>query len=106
MFKKGLRLPKNIRFTKENQTSCNFFSIKIAENKTESKRFGILVSKRIDKRAVIRNKIKRQIRNCIEENEKYLLAGKDLLIITRPGIKDIETRKICESLMEIFKKIK
>lgn len=106
MFKKGLRLPKNIRFTKENQISSNFFSIKIAENKLESNRFGILISKRIDKRAVIRNKIKRQIRRCIEENENHLLVGKDLLIITRPGIKNIETREICESLMEAFKKIK
>lgn len=106
MFKKGLRLPKNVRFTKENQISSIFFSIKIAGNKTESKRFGIIVSKKIDKRAVIRNKIKRQIRLCIEENEKYLLVGKDLLIITRPGIKDMETREICESLMKAFKKIK
>lgn len=106
MFKKGLRLPKNIRFTKENQISSIFFSIKIAENKLESNRFGILISKRIDKRAVIRNKIKRQIRRCVEENEKYLSAGKDILIITRPGIKDMETREICESLMKDFKKIK
>lgn len=106
MFKKGLRLPKNIRFTKENQILSNFFSVKIAENKSEFNRFGIVVSKKIDKRAVIRNKIKRQIRRCIEENKKHLLVGKDLLIITRPGIKDIEEREICESLMKVFKKIK
>ena len=106
MFKKGLRLPKSIRFTKENQISSNFFSIKIAGNKTESKRFGIVVSKRIDKRAVIRNKIKRQIRRCIEENEKNVSAGKDILIIVRPNIKDRQIKEICESIAEVFKKIK
>ncbi len=106
MFKKGLRLPKNIRFTKENQISSNFFLIKIAENKTDSKRFAIIVSKKIDKRAVVRNKIKRRVRNCIEENEKYLSIGKDMLIITRPNIKDARSEEICETLKEIFKKIK
>ncbi len=99
-------MPKSIRFTKENQTSSNFFLIKIAENKTESKRFGIVVSKRIDKRAVIRNKIKKQIRHCIEENEKDVPMGKDILVIVRPKIKDRQIKEICESLMKAFKKIK
>jgi len=106
MFKKGLRLPKSIRFTKENQISSNFFLIKIAENKTESKRFGIVVSRRIDKRAVIRNKIKRQIRRCIKENEKYVPTGKDMLVIVKPKIKDRKTKEICESVEKLFKKIK
>ena len=106
MFKKGLRLPKNIRFTKENQIYSHFFLIKIEENKKNSKRFAVVVSKKIDKGAVVRNKIKRQIKNCIEENEKYLPNGKDILIVTRPGIKNMETREICELMMEVFKKIK
>ena len=106
MFKKGLRLPKSIRFTKENQISSNFFLIKIPDNKTESKRFGIVVSKRIDKRAVIRNKIKRQIRRCIEENEKDVPVGKDILMIVRPNIKDRQIKEICESIKKLFKKIK
>ncbi len=105
MFKKRFRLPKNVRFAKENQISSNFFLIKIAENKTESKRFGIIVSKRIDKRAVIRNKIKRQIRRCIEENENNVPAGKDILMIVRPNIKDRQMEEICESIKKIFKKI-
>ena len=95
MFKKGLRLPKNIRFTKENQISSNFFLIKISENKTEYKRFAVVVSKRIDKRAVIRNKIKRQIRRCIEENKNDLPSGKDILMIVRPKIKDRQIEEIC-----------
>ncbi|MEK7502258.1 MAG: ribonuclease P protein component [Patescibacteria group bacterium] len=106
MFKKGLRLPKNIRFTKENQISSNFFLIKIAENKTEYKRFAVVVSKRIDKRAVIRNKIKRQIRRCIEENKNDLPSGKDILMIVRPKIKDRQIEEICESVKKLFKKIK
>ncbi len=106
MFKKGQRLPKGIRFTKENQISSNFFLIKIAENKNDSKRFGIIVSKRVDKRAVVRNKIKRQIRRCIEENEKLVQSGRDMLIIVRPNIKDTQTEEICDSVNKMFKKIK
>lgn len=106
MFKKALRLPKSIRFTKENQISSNFFLVKIAENKTGSNRFGIIVSKKIDKRAVERNRIKRQIRRSIEENEKKLSSGKDLLVIARSGIRDKETKEISEEFKRIFKKIK
>ena len=106
MFKKGLRLPKDAKFTKENQIFSNFFLIKIAENKIESNRFGIVVSKKIDKRAVVRNKIKRQIRHCIKENEKDIPTGKDMLIIVRPNIKDRQIKEICESVKQVFKKIK
>lgn len=106
MFKKGLRLPKSVRFTKENQISSNFFLLKIAENKTGSNRFGTVVSKKIDKRAVVRNKIKRQVRRCIRENEKNLPMGKDMLIIVRSGIKGRQSNEICESVEKLFKKIK
>lgn len=106
MFKKGFRLPKSVKFAKENQIFSNFFLIKIAQNKTESKRFAVIVSKKIDKRAVIRNKIKRQIRRCIEKNEKNVSMGKDILIIVRPNIKDRKIEEICESIEKVFKKIK
>jgi len=106
MFKKGLRLPKSIRFTKENQISSNFFLIKIAENGTDFNRFAIIVSKKIDKRATVRNRIKRQIGSCIEENKNDLPMGKDMLIVVRTDIKNKETKEICESLMKVFKKIK
>lgn len=106
MFKKGLRLPKSVRFTKKNQISSNFFLIKIAENGTDSSRFAVIVSKKIDKRAVVRNRIKRQIRHCIEENKNDLPTGRDILIVVRHDIKDKETREICEFIARIFKKIK
>ena len=106
MFKKEFRLPKNVKFNKENQFFSNFFSIKVDDNKKDFNRFGIIVSKKIDSRAVIRNKIKREIRRCIEENEKNVPAGKDMLIIVRPGIKDRQINEICESVSKLFKKIK
>ncbi|OGH13713.1 MAG: ribonuclease P protein component [Candidatus Levybacteria bacterium RIFCSPLOWO2_02_FULL_37_10] len=106
MFKKEFRLPKNVKFDKKYQAYSNFFAVKIAENSTGLKRFGVVVSKNIDKRAVGRNRIKRQIRRCIEENEKNLSSGKDILVIARPGIRDKETKEISEELKRIFAKIK
>ncbi len=106
MFKREFRLPKNVRFNKENQVFSKFLFIKVSENKVNLKRFGIVVSKRVDKRAVIRNKIKRQIRSCIEENEKNVPVGKDILIIVMPNIKDKQKKEICDSIEKLFKKIK
>ena len=106
MFKKGLRLPKSTKFTKENQISSSFFLIQIAENGTDFNRFGVIVSKKIDKRATVRNRIKRQIRHCVEENKNDLPIGRDILILVRNDIKNKETKEICKSIAEIFRKIK
>lgn len=49
-------------------------------------RFGIIVSKKIDKRAVARNKIKRFFRAKLLDLGKKMSAGHDMLFVIRKGI--------------------
>ncbi len=49
-------------------------------------RFGIVVSKKIDKRAVVRNKIKRFFRQALTDLSKNMMSGHDILFIVKIGI--------------------
>lgn len=79
--------------------------IRAVANKTEYSRFGILVGVKISKKAVVRNKIKRQIREIIKENLKNIKSGYDYIIITQLAIKDKGYQKIEESICGNFKKL-
>lgn len=53
----------------------------IAKNDLTLSRFGFIASKKIDKRAVVRNRIKRVVRSCIEEMLGKIVEGYDMLFI-------------------------
>ncbi len=64
-------------------------------------RFGVVVSKKIDKRAVVRNKIKRIFRNALTDLNRNMMPGHDILFIAR---KDI-LNKTKEENIGLIKKI-
>jgi ribonuclease P protein component len=47
-------------------------------------RIGIAISQKVSKRAVVRNRIKRQLRACLRQLLPQLSAGWDLVIIVHP----------------------
>ncbi|MCK4540039.1 ribonuclease P protein component [Candidatus Parcubacteria bacterium] len=69
-------------------------------------RFGIMVSSKISKKAVTRNKIKRRIRNIVAKNYIDNINAKDVIIITLPGILNKKYNEIEKSLCAHFKKLK
>ena len=78
----------------------------IKKEKQEFSRFGIIVSSKISKKAVIRNKIKRRIRNIIAKKYFNSANVKDVIIITLPGILNKKYSEIEKSLCAHFKKLK
>lgn len=77
-----------------------FFTLRVTQNTLSITRFGFVVSKKIDKRAVIRNSVKRKIRSCIEEMRDTIKPGRDLLFFTKKAAVE-EERKIILSRIEI-----
>lgn len=60
--------------------------IQKSKNNYETPFFGITVSKKVSKKAVHRNKIKRKIREIIiQENRNSLIDSNDYVIIARPS---------------------
>ena len=85
MLKRKFRIPKGVRFNNSGFPSSPLFTIKIRENGLSHNRFAIIVSKKVDKRAVVRNRIRRLISSCIEELYKDLRLGCDMIFIVKKG---------------------
>ena len=86
MFKKENRLVPGIRFNDSRFIASPQFTLKEKKNGLNVNRFGIVVSKKIDKRAVGRNEIKRFIRTAIMNLDRKMNTGHDILIIVRKEI--------------------
>ena len=96
MFKKQYRLPRGTEFNKKDFYTSPFFVLKLTRNEESFSRFGFVVSKKIDKRATVRNKIKRKIRVCIETNFDKIKPGYDILFILKKHILNKTTKEISE----------
>ncbi len=83
----------------------NFFIARKRENKKSFSRFGVLVSVKVLKGAVKRNRIRRKIFEAIRVSELYQVPGKDILISILPVAANLPEEKVMESLPMILKKI-
>ncbi len=84
MLKKKYRLPSSIRLEKPKTISAKYFILKIAASPLLYPRFAFVISKKVDARAVVRNRIKREMTSYVSAvTEK--LAGKDIIFILKKG---------------------
>ena len=84
----------------------DFLFIKVIKNNLEASRFGFIVSQKISKKAVVRNKVKRRLRAIIREKIPGIKKGLDIVIITQPGIENKSFQGIEENVAKIFAKAK
>lgn len=101
MLNKSLRLKKTI-FGKSALLTSPYFNLKTQPNKEGVSRFGFVVSKKIDKRATVRNRIKRLLRSCIEENTEKIREGHDLLFVLKKEAIGKERSELCSSLLTVL----
>ena len=104
MLKRKYRLPGGIRFNSGRSIFAQAFLVKVKENGLLFNRFAIIVSKKIDKRAVVRNRIKRFISSCIAELYKDISLGYDMLFIVKSPSLGKTREEFCLSIKNIFKK--
>ncbi len=108
MLKKEFRLRKqkdfeNV-FDKGFYFSGDFLSLKTVKNGLPISRFGFVVSKKISKKAVQRNRVKRLLRESIRLMQKDIRAGFDAVFISKVGIVDKDFREIDLAVGELLKK--
>ncbi len=68
--------------------------LKAVDNNLPTVRLGILISTKVSKKAVVRNRFKRQIREVIQTELPQLKPGKDLVVIVFPQILDKKFEEI------------
>lgn len=110
MLKKENRLKKKKDFDaifKERKFLRSFlFLFFFKKNNLNYSRFGIVISKKISKKAVLRNRIKRRIREIIRKNIDKTVVGYDVIIIPFKEIIKKSFQEIEEAIIDGFKKFK
>lgn len=98
MLAKNNRIRLDKEFDRVFKTGQSFYGkvlgLKVSPNTLGFTRFGIMVSLKVSKKAVIRNKVKRQIRSVISKELPALKTNKDVVIITFPLILDKKFKEI------------
>lgn len=75
-------------FSQGRSSYGNFLGFKTLPNEDEVSRLGIIVSKKVSKLAVERNRIRRRIRSIMNELAADFTGYWDLVVIVLPGAKD------------------
>ncbi|MDD3102161.1 MAG: ribonuclease P protein component [Patescibacteria group bacterium] len=108
MLSREYRLTKNKDFGKVakfgKQAWTQYFGLKWLKNDLKNSRFGIVVSLKVDKKAVVRNRIKRRIRAILDIRKKDIKSGFDFMILTRTEIKNLDYWQIDDILKNILHK--
>ncbi len=107
-------LPKENRLKKEKEFEAVFKGgrtlkgksvfLKYLINGTDKTKVGFVVSKKISKLAVERNKAKRRMREIVRLRKNSLKDGLSIVIISLPQIKDMTYREIKEDLGNLLSK--
>ena len=105
MFKKLHRLPGGVKVAGLSFNS-QYYALRLGRNDLKVSRFGIIVSRKIDKRATARNRIKRRIRFCLDKNFKNIVPGFDLLFIAKKYALGKTTDEICKNIEGDLTKLK
>lgn len=74
-------------------------------NKTKDSYLTVVVSKKISKLAVTRNKIKRQVKMMIRTHEKWFFEGLNIVIVIKSNYLENDFATNCKSLNTLFKKL-
>ncbi len=103
MLKKTNRLAKTKDVQRTTMRGRSFFNpnfvIKYRASQTQAPRFTVTVAIKVSKRAVVRNKIKRVIREIVRTNITHFRPG-DYVIIVRPSMTAIPPKDIPQLILK------
>lgn len=105
MLKKIHRL-SSVKLYNFKQIKGKYFNLKIASNEVGFSRFGFVISKKIDKKAVVRNSLKRKLSVSIERIHDKIKIGKDIIIIPGINVLELTQEELNKEMLAIFKKEK
>lgn len=90
----GLKGPRMVK--------SNLIDVKTAESNLNYPRFGFVISKKLDKRAVARNTIKRKLSASIEGIFDRIKGGRDFVFYPKREILEIEQNRLNQEIEKIF----
>ena len=82
-----------------------FFTLSAAPNTLPTSRFGFIISRRVGN-AVVRNRVRRLLREAVRHALPRLKAGFDIVFIVRNEIVNQPYSEVCQTLEQMFKRAK
>ena len=105
MLKKIYRL-SSVRLVKQKHIRSMSFDLRFAKNNLGFPRFGFVISKKIDKSAVVRNLLKRKLSKCAEEIFDRIEGGYDFVFYPRTNSLESAQEELKKEIEKVFIKEK
>jgi ribonuclease P protein component len=108
MLKRNQRISKKNDFRDIFKFGKNFSNnqliLKVLPNGLEFCRFAVVISLKISKKAVERNRMRRRIMEIIRANEGNIKKGFDLVFVGKPELKKSDFKQMERGLADLIKK--
>ncbi len=79
-------------------------TLRYIETKQKESRFGIVISSKVSKKAVLRNKVKRRLRDIIKKKHDKIKMGYDIVVILKKRGIDANFARLDLALETLLKK--
>ncbi|PIP74954.1 MAG: ribonuclease P protein component [Candidatus Levybacteria bacterium CG_4_9_14_3_um_filter_35_16] len=106
MLKKRYRLPARTKLSNSLHLLNLLFTLRYAKSKSENNRFVFIVSKKVNKSAVVRNRIRRQMSEAITKLLLKIKPGYDFLFTAKKDVHGKTTEEIYKEIESSLKKTK
>ena len=110
MLTKANRIKKNKEIENVFKNSKNFkegfLIVRVCLTGEQNSRFGFVVSKKVSKKATVRNQVKRRLRQAIRKKQEDIKSGLDIIITALPGAEKESFKQVGLTLNKIFLKAK
>lgn len=107
MLKKRNRISKRSEFEEIRKDGVfggfsRFFGVLVLDKKDKETKFGTIISKKISKKAVERNKIKRRLMEVLGKNIEKFGVGRRILFLAKKEVLEIKPDGIEKEIKKIF----
>ena len=107
MLAKKFRLPISEFYARKEKTETvrsAHFVVRWTQTNLPFSRFGVVVKKSEEKRAVRRNKIRRTVFDAVYLLRAHSMKGYDILMVASPALFHVSTRDVEKEIEEVLKK--
>lgn len=84
----------------------DFLVLRLVKTNLPQSRFGFIVGTKISKKATLRNKLRRRLRELIRTKMEKIKKGYDIILIAQPGLENRDFWGLEEITNKIFSRAK
>lgn len=84
--------------------NADFLFLKFLPNRLAQSRFCFSVGIKVNKKTIKRNLIKRRLRYIVQQYLAQIQPGYDVIVFTKPEIKDKSYQEITRVMLELFRR--